>query len=39
MLQKIIITSVQLDNKITGHENQGACYQDETIGGKLPVTK
>jgi hypothetical protein len=28
--------SVQLENKITGHESQGACRQDELIGGKPP---
>jgi hypothetical protein len=25
--------------KITGHESQGACRQDELIGGKPPVVK
>jgi hypothetical protein len=30
--------NVQL-KKITGHESQGACHQDELIGGKLPVVK
>jgi hypothetical protein len=28
------IASVQLENKITGRESQGACRQDELIGGK-----
>jgi hypothetical protein len=31
--------NVQLKNKITGHESQGACRQDELIGGKLPDVK
>jgi hypothetical protein len=30
--------SVQL-KKITGRETQGACRQDELIGGKPPVVK
>jgi hypothetical protein len=30
--------SVQLE-KNTGRESQGACRQDELIGGKLPVAK
>jgi hypothetical protein len=30
---------VQLENKITGRESEGACGQDELIGGKLPVVK
>jgi hypothetical protein len=34
-----ITASVQLENKITGHEFQGACRQDELIGGKPPVVK
>jgi hypothetical protein len=29
--------NVQLENKITGREPQGACCQDEMIGGKPPV--
>jgi hypothetical protein len=33
-----IIASVHLENKITtGRESQGACRQDELIGGKPPV--
>jgi hypothetical protein len=31
--------SVQLKNKITGRESQGAYRQDELIGGKSPVVK
>jgi hypothetical protein len=31
--------TVLLENKITGHESQGASRQDELIGGKLPVVK
>jgi hypothetical protein len=31
--------SDQLENKITGREFQGACRQDELIGGKPPVVK
>jgi hypothetical protein len=26
--------SVQLENKISGRESQGACCQDELMGGK-----
>jgi hypothetical protein len=29
----------QSENKINGREFQGACRQDELIGGKLPVVK
>jgi hypothetical protein len=32
-----ITASVQLENKITGRESQGACRQDEPIGGKPPL--
>jgi hypothetical protein len=39
MLHIIITASVQLENKITGRESQGACRQDELIGGKPPVVK
>jgi hypothetical protein len=39
MLTGTIIASVQLENKITGRESQGACHQDELMGGKLPVIK
>jgi hypothetical protein len=31
--------SVQLEKIINGHEFQGACRQDELIGGKPPVVK
>jgi hypothetical protein len=31
--------NVQLENKITGRESQGAWYQNELIGGKPPVVK
>jgi hypothetical protein len=34
-----ITISVQLENKITGRESQGACRQDELIGGKPSVVK
>jgi hypothetical protein len=34
---KTIIASVQL--KKSGRESQGACRQDELIGGKPPVVK
>jgi hypothetical protein len=37
MLHKTITPSAQLENKITGRESQGACDQDELIGGKPPV--
>jgi hypothetical protein len=36
---RIITASVQLENKTTGRESQGACRQDELIGGKSPVVK
>jgi hypothetical protein len=36
---RTITASVQLENKITDHESQGACRQDELIGGNLPVVK
>jgi hypothetical protein len=36
---RTITASVQLENKITGRETQGACRQDELIGGKPPVVK
>jgi hypothetical protein len=32
-------TSVQLEKEIVGRESQGACRQDELIGGKPPVVK
>jgi hypothetical protein len=31
--------SVQLGEKIVGRESQGACRQDEMIGGKPPIVK
>jgi hypothetical protein len=36
---RTITESVQLENKITGRESQGACRQDELIGGKPSVVK
>jgi hypothetical protein len=36
---RTITARVQLENKITGRESQGACLQDELIGGKPPVVK
>jgi hypothetical protein len=37
--QGLLTASVQLENTITGRESQGACRQDELIGGKPPVVK
>jgi hypothetical protein len=34
-----LIASGQLENKKSGRESQGACRQDELIGGKPPVVK
>jgi hypothetical protein len=34
-----VTASVQLENKITGRDSQGACRQDEPIGGKPPFLK
>jgi hypothetical protein len=34
-----ITASVQLVSKATGRGSQGACRQDELIGGKLPVVR
>jgi hypothetical protein len=31
--------SVQVENKITGHECEGACRQDELICDKPPIMK
>jgi hypothetical protein len=31
--------SIQLEKNIDGRESQGACRQDELIGGKSPVVK
>jgi hypothetical protein len=36
---RIIYANVQMENKITGLESQGACWQDELICGKLSVIK
>jgi hypothetical protein len=36
---RTITARVQLENKITGRESQGACRQDELIGGKPPILK
>jgi hypothetical protein len=36
---RTITASVHLENKITGLESQGACRQDEVIGGTPPVVK
>jgi hypothetical protein len=31
--------SIQLEKKMAGRESQGACRQNELIGGKPPVIK
>jgi hypothetical protein len=36
---RTITASVQLENKIIGRYSQGACRQNELIGGKPPVVK
>jgi hypothetical protein len=36
---RAIITSVQLEIKISGREAQEACRQDELTGDKPPVVK
>jgi hypothetical protein len=36
---RIITGGVQLENKNSGRGSQGACRQDELIGGKPPVVK
>jgi hypothetical protein len=36
---RTITASVQVENKNSGHGSQGACRQDELIGGKPPVVK
>jgi hypothetical protein len=36
---RTITASVQLENKITCYESQGAWRQDELIGGKQPLVK
>jgi hypothetical protein len=37
MLRKDYDRRCSVENKITGRESQGACRQDELIGGKPPV--
>jgi hypothetical protein len=39
MLHKDYNRKCSFENKITGLEFQGACRQDEQIGGKPPVVK
>jgi hypothetical protein len=39
MIHKAYNASVQLDNKVTGRESQGACRQEELIGDKPPFVK
>jgi hypothetical protein len=34
---RTITASVQLEKKISGRDSEGACRQDEQIGGKPPV--
>jgi hypothetical protein len=36
---RTVASRVQLQNKISGRESQGACGQDELIGDKPPVVK
>jgi hypothetical protein len=36
---RTITARVHLENKITGRESQGACFQDELMSGKPPVVK
>jgi hypothetical protein len=36
---RAVTACVQLESKITDRESQGACRQDELIGGKPPVGK
>jgi hypothetical protein len=36
---RIITACVQLENKNTSRESQGACRKEELTGGKLPVVK
>jgi hypothetical protein len=36
---RTVTATVKLENKITGHESQGTCCQDELTGGKPPVVK
>jgi hypothetical protein len=39
MLHKDYDRKCSVENKIADRESQGACSQDELIGGKLPVVK
>jgi hypothetical protein len=39
MLHKGYINKCPVEKKIDGRESQGACRQDEMIGGKLSVVK
>jgi hypothetical protein len=39
MLYKDYDRKCSVENKNTGRESQGACRQDELIGGKPPVVK
>jgi hypothetical protein len=36
---RTVTASVQLENKNSGRGTQGACRQDELLGGKPPVVK
>jgi hypothetical protein len=36
---KTITATAELENKITSRESEGACRQDELIGGKPPIIK
>jgi hypothetical protein len=36
---RTITASVQLENRISGRDPQGACRQDEVIDGKPPFVK
>jgi hypothetical protein len=36
---RTITASVQLENKITGRESQGARRPDDLIGGKSPIVR
>jgi hypothetical protein len=39
MLNKDYDSKCSVENKIAGRVSQGACRQDELIGGKPPVVK
>jgi hypothetical protein len=39
MLHKDYDRKCSVEKEITGRESQGACRQDEEIGGKPPVVK